>query len=269
MAGSGNFSDSCAAAGRRGRLADSGMLAADAEQGMNEFELTGRTRTHVVELEQPRCTLHYAVVAAYLAMRDAAASAGIGLEAASSFRDFDRQLSIWNAKWRGERPLLDGAGRPVDAAALDEDERIAAILRWSALPGGSRHHWGSDIDVVDSSALPDGYRVQLVAEEYAPGGVFAELTSWLDANMGRYGFYRPYASVLGGAGVEAWHLSYWPVANEALETLTLPVLRRAIAGSELLGKERVLERLPEIYTRFIVAVDSSAPAARLAASRGA
>jgi LAS superfamily LD-carboxypeptidase LdcB len=234
------------------------MLAADAEQGMNEFELTGRTRTHVVELEQPRCTLHYAVIAAYLAMRDAAASAGIGLEAASSFRDFDRQLSIWNAKWRGERPLLDGAGRPLDAAALDEDERIAAILRWSALPGGSRHHWGSDIDVIDAAALPEGYRVQLVPEEYAPGGMFARLTSWLDANMGRFGFYRPYASGFGGAGVEAWHLSYWPVANEALEALTLPVLRRALASSELLGKDRVLERLPEIYTRFIVAVDSSA-----------
>jgi LAS superfamily LD-carboxypeptidase LdcB len=245
------------------------MLAVDAERGMNEFELTGRTRTHVVELEQPRCTLHYAVVAAFLAMRDAATCAGIGLEAASSFRDFDRQLRIWNAKWRGERPLLDDAGRPLDAAALDEDERIAAILRWSALPGGSRHHWGSDIDVIDSSALPDGYRVQLVAEEYAPGGVFSQLTPWLDANMGRFGFHRPYASALGGAGVEAWHLSYWPVASEALETLTLPVLRRAIAASELLGKERVLERLPEIYTRFIVAVDPSVPAARLAASRGA
>ena len=236
---------------------------------MNEFELTGRTRTHVVELERPRCTLHYAVVAAFLAMRDAAASAGIDLEAASSFRDFDRQLHIWNAKWRGERPLLDDGGQPIAVTGLDADERIGAILRWSALPGGSRHHWGSDIDVIDSSAVPDGYRVQLVPEEYAPGGVFARLTQWLDANMGRFGFYRPYASALGGAGIEAWHLSYWPVAGEALEALTLPVLRRAIAASDLLGKERVLERLPEIYTRFIVAVDPSAPAARLAATRRA
>ena len=86
MAGSGNFSDRRAAAGRRGRPTDSGMLAADAEQGMNEFELTGRTRTHVVELERPRCTLHYAVVAAFLAMRDAAPGAGIGHGAPASFR---------------------------------------------------------------------------------------------------------------------------------------------------------------------------------------
>jgi LAS superfamily LD-carboxypeptidase LdcB len=236
---------------------------------MNELELTGRARSHVVELQQPRCALHYAVATSFLAMREAAARAGIDLVAASSFRDFERQLAIWNAKWRGERPLLDRAGRPLEAASLDEAARIDAILCWSALPGGSRHHWGTDFDVIDAAAMPEGYRPRLVAEEYACDGVFARLTPWLDENMGRFGFYRPYASAHCGAGVEPWHLSYWPAANEALEALTLPVLRRAVAGSELLGREQVLERLPEIYTRFILAVDPSSPAAGRAATRSA
>jgi LAS superfamily LD-carboxypeptidase LdcB len=236
---------------------------------MNELELTGRARGHVVELQQPRCTLHYAAATSFLAMRDAAAQAGIDLAAASSFRDFDRQLAIWNAKWRGERPLLDRAGQPLEAASLDEAARIDAILCWSALPGGSRHHWGTDCDVIDAAAMPEGYRLRLVPEEYARDGVFGRLTPWLDENMGRFGFYRPYASAHGGAGVEPWHLSYWPVANEALEALTLPVLRRAVAGSGLLGREQVLERLPEIYTRFILAVDPCEPTAGRAASRSA
>jgi hypothetical protein len=64
-------------------------------------------------------------------------------------------------------------------------------------------------------------------------------------------------------------LSYWPVAREALEALTLPVLHRAVAGSTLLGKEPVLERLPEIYTRFILAVESPPAAVRRASSRRA
>ena len=235
---------------------------------MNELELTGRARTHIVELDSPRCALHYAAATSFLAMRDAAAAAGIDLVPASSFRDFDRQLQIWNAKWRGERPLLDRDGRALDAAALDDDQRIEAILCWSALPGGSRHHWGSDCDVIDAAALPDGYRVQLVPEEYAAGGVFARLTDWLDANMRRYGFFRPYASAHDGSGIEPWHLSYWPVALEALEALTLPVLRRAIVDSELLGRTSVLERLPEIYTRFILGVDHGPPgASREAAPR--
>jgi LAS superfamily LD-carboxypeptidase LdcB len=236
---------------------------------MNELELTGRSRTHIVELDAPRCALHYGAVTSFLAMRDAAALAGIDLAAASGFRDFDRQLRIWNEKWRGERPLLDRAGGPLDPTALDDMARVDAILCWSALPGGSRHHWGSDIDVVDAAAMPPGYRVQLTAEEYAPSGVFARLAGWLEENMHRYGFYRPYASGQG-AGPEPWHLSYWPVAADALESLTLPVLRRAVASSAILGRDPVLERLPEIYTRFILAVDHPrAPAPALAVARSA
>jgi hypothetical protein len=45
------------------------------------------------------------------------------------------------------------------------------------------------------------------------------------------------------------------------------VLRRALVTSELLGKETVLERLPEIYTRFILGVQSPAPVAGRAAAR--
>jgi LAS superfamily LD-carboxypeptidase LdcB len=236
---------------------------------MNEFELTGRARTHLVELEQPRCTLHYAAATSFLAMRDAAAADGIDLVAASSFRDFDRQLQIWNEKWRGERPLLDRDGEALRAADLEEAARVDAILCWSALPGGSRHHWGTDCDVIDAAAIGRDYRVQLVPEEYAAGGVFHRLAQWLDANMRRFGYYRPYASSQCGAGVEPWHVSYWPVAEEALAELTLPVLRRALAGSAILGRESVLERLPEIYTRFILAVDAPRPVAARAAARRA
>lgn len=235
---------------------------------MNELELTGRTRTHIVELEVPRCALHYAAVASFLAMRDSAARAGLDLAAASSFRDFERQELLWNRKWRGERPLFDREGATIDPSTLDDSARVDAILCWSAIPGGSRHHWGTDVDVIDRAAMPQGYQVQLLPGEYAKGGVFERLAAWLDEHMGRYGFYRPYGTGGLGAAAEPWHLSYHPVARRALEALTLPVLRRAVAGSALLGKERVLERLPEIYTRFILAVAEPAPASRAAVPRG-
>jgi LAS superfamily LD-carboxypeptidase LdcB len=201
-------------------------------------------------------------VAAFLGMRDAAATAGIDLQAASSFRDYERQLLLWNRKWRGERPLLDRAGVPLEQAALSESQRVDAILSWSAIPGGSRHHWGSDLDVYDAAAMPAGYQLQLVPSEYAPDGMFGRLSAWLDQHMGRFGFFRPYGSDRGGAGIEPWHLSYAPVAREAVEALSLSVLRNAIAQGEMLGKELVLERLPEIYTRFILAVDPPSLPAR-------
>ena len=222
---------------------------------MNPLELTGRARTHIVELEAPRCALHYEVVTSFLAMRDAASVDGIDLQAVSSFRDFERQLLLWNRKWGGARPLYARDGSVLVHGQLSEAELVDAILAWSAVPGGSRHHWGSDIDVADAAAMPEGYQVQLLPGEYAAGGVFARLTAWLDRNMARFGFFRPFGSDRGGAGIEPWHLSYAPVANEAMAALSLPVLRDAIAQSEMLGKHAVLERLPEIYTRFILAVD--------------
>jgi LAS superfamily LD-carboxypeptidase LdcB len=199
--------------------------------------------------------LHYEVVAAFLAMRDAAQAHGIDLQAVSSFRDFDRQVVLWNRKWQGERPLYDRSGALLEHGTLSERQLVDAILCWSAIPGGSRHHWGTEIDVTDAAAMPPGYQVQLVPAEYARGGVFAALTDWLDRNMQRFGFFRPYGTDRGGAGIEPWHLSYAPVAAGAMEALSLPVLRAAVAGSSMAGKAAVLDRLPEIYTRFILATD--------------
>lgn len=223
---------------------------------MNELELTGRARTHVVELNQPYCTLHYEVVASFLSMRDAAASDGIDLVARSSFRDFQTQVTIWNRKWNGERPLYDRNGRALERSRLSDNEAVDAILYWSAIPGGSRHHWGSDIDVIDAVAVPKDYEVQLVPSEYASDGIFANLTRWLDANMKRFGFFRPYRTDRGGVSPEPWHLSYAPVSLPALEALSLSMLRQVIEASSIAGKAHVLARLPEIYTRFMLTIDS-------------
>jgi LAS superfamily LD-carboxypeptidase LdcB len=227
---------------------------------MNEFELTGRARTHVVELQDPRCCLHYEAVASFLAMREAAAGAGIVLLPRSSFRDFDTQLTIWNRKWAGERPILDRKGQVLPRQSLSDADTVEAILSWSAVPGGSRHHWGSDLDVIDVAAVPPGYQVELVPAEYASDGIFASLTAWLDANMARFGFFRPYSTERGGVSPEPWHLSYAPVSVPALESLSLSALRQVIDASDIAGKAHVLARLPEIYTRFLLSIDG--PSAR-------
>lgn len=218
---------------------------------MNARELTGHARSHVVEVDGPGCVLHRNAVPAFRAMRTAAARAGIVLVAVSGFRDFARQREIWNAKFRGERPLLDAAGRRLNAAALDEARRVDAILLWTALPGASRHHWGTDLDVIDRRALPAGQQVRLVPEEYGPGGVFEALTRWLDRNMRRYGFYRPYDGTTRGTAPEPWHLSFAPVAQPAGRQLDVATLAAAVRGHGVLGEARILRRLPEIHRLFV------------------
>jgi len=226
-------------------------------------QLTGLTRDHLIELSDPRCTLHRQVLAPFLAMRAAAAADGIDLVAFSSFRDFDRQLAIWNGKYRGERPMQDRAGRSLNPGSLTPAERVAAILWWSALPGASRHHWGTDFDVMDLAALPPGYRIQVVPAEYRPGGPFERLTTWLDAHMHAFGFFRPYATDRGGVAPEPWHLSYAPVALAAQRALSLERLRVVLAAADIDGRDELLQTLAENFQRYVVDVDAPPQAARL------
>jgi len=217
--------------------------------------MTGRAQTHVALIEDFHCLLDPSTSDALRRMRDAAREAGIDLGVVSGFRDFERQLSIWNAKFRGERALLDRYGEPVDLESLDVSTRIDTILLWSALPGASRHHWGTDFDVVDLARLPADYSVQLVPAEYAPGGVFGEMTAWLDEHMRAFGFFRPYRIDRGGVQPEAWHLSYAPGAIPILEALTADVLKDAIAEAPIEGRSEILARLPELHARFVTGID--------------
>ncbi len=232
-------------------------------------ELTGRSRAHIVELADPRCALHCAVVQPFLRMRAAAGEAGMDLVPVSTFRDFERQLAIWNGKHRGERELRAADGSLLDARLLDDDARVAAILHWSALPGASRHHWGTDMDVIDANAVPADYRPQFITEEYARGGVFARLDSWLAQHAAEHGFYRPYTTWRGGVQPEPWHLSYAPVAGVALAAFSVDALRAALDSAEVEARAAVERILPAIVENYVRNVDVPPAAATTSATRPA
>ena len=202
--------------------------------------------------------LHREAVKPFRALRTAAAKQGLDVMPFSAFRDFQQQVEIWNRKFRGERPLYDRDGNVRDHAALNEEQMVEAILVWSAVPGASRHHWGSEIDVYDRAALPEGYRVRLLPEEYAPGGVFERLADWLSHNLERFDFFRPYDQDRGGVYPEPWHISYAPVAARAQRALTADVIAGALQDANVLGKHIVLERLPEIFRQYVANVGTPA-----------
>jgi LAS superfamily LD-carboxypeptidase LdcB len=222
---------------------------------MNALELTGRARTHIIQIENPRFAVHPEVVEPFFAMVQAAKKAGILMTPFSSFRDFKTQLRIWNKKFSGEKPLYDMHGFPRNYSVLSESEIIDAILNWSALPGASRHHWGTEIDVIDAGAIPQDYQVQLLPQEVEPGGVFYQLHCWLNENMERFGFFRPYREYRGGMYPEPWHLSYARVSIPALESLSLELLEWTIQASNIKGKQLVLKRLPEIYQHHVLNIN--------------
>lgn len=220
--------------------------------------LFGLSDTHVVALDADGCIaparLHPRTCEAFAALRRDACAAGFDLRVASGFRSFERQLLIWNGKARGERELLDADERPLDPHALSERARLYAILRWSALPGTSRHHWGSDADVVDAAALVEGAGVPLRVDACVGHGPFAALHRWLDGRIaaGRaHGFFRPYTGRGCAVAAEPWHLSYAPLAAPCQAALDAAALRAVLrsAGLELLAT--VESQLGDILRRYV------------------
>lgn len=213
--------------------------------------LTGRCRDHVIQFESSHAVIHRDIEGALQSLRRHAKEAGFDLAIASSFRDYNSQLNIWNLKSQGKRAVLDSLGNPLDVSQLDKHTLVFAILRWSSLPGASRHHWGTDIDVFDRHSLPKGYQVQLIPKEAAPGGILSSFNGWLNDNMGRDGFFRPYAVDKGGVSPEWWHLSYAPISQKYYEQFDLAFCQSALRDAEFEFKDVVMENLEEIYTKFI------------------
>lgn len=220
--------------------------------------LVGQTEVHLCSpdlREALGVPVHTEVVRPFQALQEDAAEAGFDLRILSGFRSFEQQASIWNRKVVGELAVLDSDAVPLNIGELTETELVFAILRWSALPGASRHHWGTDLDVFDAASRPEGYEIELIPEEVDSGGMFGPLHDWLDDRIeacGSHGFFRPYDEDRGGVAPERWHLSCAPVADPYMARLSVDLLRATIRDSDLLLKETVLAHLNEIYERFVL-----------------
>ena len=144
---------------------------------------------------------------AFLEMKKAAYSDGIDLKIVSSFRSFDRQKAIFERKYIN---YTDDGMQPL--AAIDK------IIEYSTIPGTSRHHWGTDIDVVDGYRKVEGD--VLVPEKFEAGGPYEDFKLWMDEHSESHGFYLVYTDQPKRRGFkyEPWHYSYAPLSIPMLET---------------------------------------------------
>jgi len=138
---------------------------------------------------------------AFLKMYQAAQEDSITLTIISATRNFDRQKEIWEAKWNGERTVR---GEDLSQKYPDKKERALKILRYSSMPGTSRHHWGTDIDL------------NSLSNTYFESGDGLATYSWLTTHAGTYGFCQVYSDKSQenrtGYEMEKWHWSYLPLA---------------------------------------------------------
>ncbi|MEZ5172392.1 MAG: M15 family metallopeptidase [Bacteroidia bacterium] len=144
--------------------------------------------------------------AAWNQMVKAAKPDGIELKAVSATRCFNRQKQIWERKWTGETRVNEINADEFEA--FSSLQKATAIMKYSAMPGTSRHHWGTDLDI--NSVEPEYFET--------PEG--KNIFIWLKVNAGRFGFGMPYSSRsegrLLGYEEEKWHWSFLPQSRDIL-----------------------------------------------------
>ncbi len=150
------------------------------------------------------------VIEAFLEMAKAAKKEGIDLIIVSATRNFDRQAVIWNKKW--------------NQLEISKKKRAPFILKYSSMPGTSRHHWGTDFDL------------NSVEPSYFKTGKGKRIYEWLFYNAYKFGFFQPYqeyqSQTRTGYLEEKWHWSYYPIANEMLTQYNTLITEKDLDGFE-------------------------------------
>jgi hypothetical protein len=134
------------------------------------------------------------VIQAFKLLRSEAHKAGWQLVLVSGYRSFIAQKNLWNS-------LYDDTGKET------EEEKSIALLHYTSLPGLSRHHWGSELDISEKSL-----RGLLLAEADEPSPKVMAFYRWMDFNAPRFGFCRVYRGEAGIITDEHWHWSFYPLA---------------------------------------------------------
>ena len=146
--------------------------------------------------------LHKDTYVAFIKMYNAAKSDSVDLTIRSATRNFEYQKGIWERKWTGETKV---GGEDISETITDPKTRALKILEYSSMPGTSRHHWGSDMDLNSFD------------NEWFETGEGRQLWDWLEANAPTYGFCRPYTAKGSerpdGYQEERWHWSYMPLSS--------------------------------------------------------
>lgn len=162
---------------------------------------------------------------AFVKMYEAASKDGVKLEIISATRNFDDQKKIWENKWTG-KIIVEGKYLSTISDSL---ERALIIMHFSSMPGTSRHHWGTDMDLNSWE------------NSYFEKGEGKKIYQWLTTHASEFGFCQPYTSKISGRTgyeEEKWHWSYVPLSNFFLKEYKKQIRYSDITG--FLGSETAL-----------------------------
>lgn len=173
---------------------------------------------------------------AFLRMKAEALKSDIHIKVVSSYRGFDHQNRIWERKYN--RFMSRG---------LTPTESLRKIIEYSTIPGTSRHHWGTDIDIIDANAVQPNSVLQ--PRHFEKQGCYRALKLWMDKNSEDYGFYLVYTNeaTRKGFNYEPWHYSYKPLSKPYLNQYKSLDIKTIITNENLLGNTFFTEEFISKY----------------------
>jgi len=208
-----------------------------------EEALTGKGN---LILEGTNFKLQKEALIAFERLQKEALKEGVSIHIVSAYRSFKQQKYIWNKKYN--KYISKG---------LSPKKTIEKIIEYSTIPGTSRHHWGTDIDIIDASVVPPNEL--LIAKNYEHKGVYFKLKKWMDKKAEKYGFYLVYNNNTNRKGFkyEPWHYSYKNLSKPMLKEFLL------INRNQFLQKENIKggnlfsnEFLTKYYSQHILDINS-------------
>ena len=168
---------------------------------------------------------------AYLAlerMKKEARTQNIKIHVVSAYRNFNHQNRLWARKYA---KFID--------QGYSSKTAINKVKEYTAIPGTSRHHWGTDVDLVDKnkSSLRN-HSTSLYA-------------TWMNENAHKYGFYRVYTKneFRSGFNYESWHYSYRKLAKPMLKAYLKLDITTILKNEKILGNSYFTDEFLKKYIK--------------------
>lgn len=204
-------------------------------QRFTRDQLIGKGNPDIVG-ESYTSKMHKETKVALDKLKAAAEKDGIYIEVVSAYRSFQRQKEIFEGKYN--RFTQQG---------LSPKDAISKIIEYSTIPGTSRHHWGTDIDIIQTK-VPRPESV-LQPQHFHGNGPFCKLKEWLNKHANSFGFYEAYTNNANRKGFkyEPWHFSYAPVSKPMLQEYKRLDIKQILTEENIKGSEYFSEAFIEMY----------------------
>jgi LAS superfamily LD-carboxypeptidase LdcB len=173
---------------------------------------------------------------AFQKMKSEALRQGVHIQIVSSYRNFEHQKSIWERKYKRYR-----------SQGFSEEKSIQKITQYSTIPGTSRHHWGTDMDIIDANVPAPKYVLR--EENFHRDGAYIHLKKWMDQHANAFGFYLVYTGDRNRKGFkyEPWHYSYKPLSQDYLKNYKSLNIQKMLQQEALLGSAYFSEAFISTY----------------------